>query len=232
MWFKRFLVVWICITGILHPLHLAAQKTVRYDTTKTKPKQFNPKSLKEYASKKEFNYTEGKQKSGLTLWERFWNWVWEKLDSALSSKGSDLIFLILGGAALVFLVMKLVGMDSLKILSRKSAETGMVYEDEPTIYGVNFDAEIEKAVAAKDYRLAVRMLYLKCLKRLSDAGKIDWQPNKTNRAYALELNDGRKEKFIDLTRQFEYVWYGNFPVDADSYTGIRNEFSTFFNVSR
>ena len=52
-----------------------------------------------------------------------------------------------------------------------------------TIYGVDFQKEIDSAISRKDYREAVRLLYLQTLKHLSDIGKIDWQLYKTPTYY-------------------------------------------------
>ena len=83
--------------------------------------------------------------------------------------------------------------------------------EEDTIYGVDFQKEIDAAVFRNDYREAVRLLYLQTLKFLSDAGKIDWQPYKTPTEYIYEIKiDTLKTPFRELTNRFLRVRYGNF----------------------
>jgi len=95
---------------------------------------------------------------------------------------------------------------------------------------MNFDAEIEKAISRHDFRLAVRLLYLKCLKQLSDKELIRWQIDKTNAAYIYELTDPvQKQTFGLLTRQFEFIWYGDFPIDKDTFSKINALFQNFKN---
>jgi hypothetical protein len=96
------------------------------------------------------------------------------------------------------------------------------------IHDINFDGEIEKAVTQHNYRLAVRLLYLRCLKQLSDAELIKWQIDKTNSAYINELSNQEQRKvFKTLTLQFEYVWYGEFAIDAPVFKNINTLFQDF-----
>jgi hypothetical protein len=93
-------------------------------------------------------------------------------------------------------------------LFMKKEEEGVDYDvEEDTIYGVDFDSEIRQALAAQDYRQAVRLLYLQTLKHLSDQGRINWQPSKTPMQYMRELE---LPAFSELSRHFIRVRYGNF----------------------
>ncbi|MDW8333553.1 MAG: DUF4129 domain-containing protein [Bacteroidia bacterium] len=79
--------------------------------------------------------------------------------------------------------------------------------DEPAA-DVDFDRLIAQAVAERKYRWAVRYLYLKTLRLLSDGGLIVFQADKTNRQYEKELEEPLRSKFRELTRRFDYAWYG------------------------
>ena len=139
------------------------------------------------------------------------------------------IFIAAGLAAIVLLVFKLAGIDMLHIFRRRSMQAEVPYSESlENIHEINFDAEIEKAIAQHNYRLAVRMLYLRCLKQLSDADLIKWQIDKTNSTYINELNNTEQRKvFKTLTLQFEYVWYGEFIIDAAVFKNINTLFQDF-----
>lgn len=93
--------------------------------------------------------------------------------------------------------------------SRRSKVTGIVHED--TIYGVDFEQEISRAIDRGDYREAIRLLYLQTLKQFSDAGQIDWQLYKTPTEYIYELKpESVRAPFRSLTNLFLRVRYGNF----------------------
>ena len=101
-------------------------------------------------------------------------------------------------------------------------------ESVENIYAIDFNAEIDKAVTQQNYRLAVRLLYLRSLRQLADAGLIHWDVNKTNTIYINELaNAEQRLAFKLLTRQFEYVWYGEFIIDAQIFTKITALFNNF-----
>lgn len=86
---------------------------------------------------------------------------------------------------------------------------------EDTIYGVDFGQEIDRALAQRNYREAVRLLYLHILKQLSDAGQIDWQLYKTPTEYIYELKpEPVRVPFRNLTHLFLRVRYGNFEATA------------------
>ncbi len=57
---------------------------------------------------------------------------------------------------------------------------------------------------------------------------IDWKQGKTNRMYVNELNKNELHRpFQYLTTQFEYVWYGEFELNNNSYEMVRNKFEEF-----
>ena len=90
----------------------------------------------------------------------------------------------------------------------RSGKSALPYEvAEDTIYGVDFEGGITDALTRRDYREAVRLLYLQTLKQLSDRGRIDWQLYKTPTQYIDEV---RVPAFRQLTHHFLKVRYGNF----------------------
>lgn len=95
-----------------------------------------------------------------------------------------------------------------------------VYED--TIYGVDFDAEIAAALDRKDYKEAIRLLYLQTLKSLSDRELIDWQLFKTPTQYIYEVKpEDRRDVFRRLTNAFLRVRYGNFEASEQLFNEMK-----------
>jgi len=98
------------------------------------------------------------------------------------------------------------------------------------IFAIQYDREIQRAEDAKNYRLAVRLWYLKTLRELSDRNIIDYQYGKTNNHYVNSLYGSRYYKdFFRLTRNFEYTWYGQFNLSAEGYEMMRADFNNFKN---
>lgn len=92
----------------------------------------------------------------------------------------------------------------------KDREYPLDYEVvEDTIYGVDFAAELRKALENEDYRQAIRLVYLQTLLHLQKTGRIDWQPSKTPTQYMRQMG---LPAFSQLTTIFVQVRYGNFEV--------------------
>lgn len=101
-------------------------------------------------------------------------------------------------------------------------------ESDGNIFEINYQKEIDKAIAAGDYRLAIRLMYLRLLKSLSEKGKIQYAQDKTNFDYLVETSSKKwYNLFFNITRHYEYAWYGQFEVDSDKFEIIRKEFMNF-----
>lgn len=203
----------------------------RTDSTQVRIRHFDQSKLDEYKAEKDFKYDNSISYSP-SPWQRFWRGFWDLFDRNFSGTSGDIIkylLIALGCAAVIFAVIKFSGMNAELIFNKKSASAEVPYSETiENIHEISFSEEIDKAVNTQNYRLAVRLLYLNCLKRLSDSGNINWQLNKTNSAYINELKDNQqRQKFSDLTRKFEYAWYGGFPIDHAIFSSINKAFHEF-----
>jgi hypothetical protein len=204
-------------------------------------RHFKSSALNSYRKKPEFQYKESTP--DISGWTRFWRWFWHWLGSLFRSKPIKglptfwdifwrvvkISLLALGVAALVFFIFKAQGINLLGMFRKKSTSAPIPYSEFfEDINAINFYEEIESAIAKANYRFAVRLLYLKCLKHLSNAGLIDWQIDKTNNTYISELkNQQQQDAFRMLTLQFEYVWYGEFLIDQQAFKNIDSSFKDF-----
>lgn len=213
---------------------IITESRLKTDTGKITIRTFDQQKLAAYRKQSEFIYQE-LSPLNTSLWDRFWRWVWSWLGHrkgiSRQSASSPLIkytVIAVLVALLVFLAFKITGLD-LKIFSRKSKAVDIPYSESPdNIHEINFDDELTKAIAASNYRLAVRLFYLSSLKKLNDKNLIDWQPEKTNQIYISEIADPRKkQQFTLLTTQFEYIWYGEFFIDEQNFTRVKADFDQF-----
>ncbi len=164
-------------------------------------------------------------------WEQFWAWFWYKVGELMRTKAYRNIGQYILLAAIAGLVVWLLYKAEVlgHLFPGRASKTGLDYETlNENIHQINFSDRINEAVESKNYRMAVRLLYLQTLKGLADSGLIRWQPDKTNRQYAQELTGNPKRlSFEQLTTQFEYAWYGDFPVDETRFSTIRQQFQRF-----
>jgi len=117
------------------------------------------------------------------------------------------------------------------IVVRKQSITAEKISEDTTgenIFDINYQKEIEKAVNAGDYRLAIRLMFLRLLKQLSQKKIIEYKQERTNFDYLSQLHaTGFYNDFFRLTRNYEYTWYGKFEVSGETFGIIKSEFENF-----
>ncbi|MFD2920502.1 hypothetical protein ACFS6H_12320 [Terrimonas rubra] len=98
-------------------------------------------------------------------------------------------------------------------------------EDIPEdIFAINYAAAISKAMAAGDYRLAVRLMYLQVLANMHHRNIIKYKQDATNFDYLMQLHQtGYYPEFFKVTRHYEYAWYGLFPVNKQAFDAIKQD---------
>jgi len=214
--------------------------TLKIDSSNITTRTFSAVALNKYHNDPDFTYQTDKM-AGLSVWDRFWIWFWDWIARLFGNRQPAtrptfpfVKYLIEGCAIvlLIFIIIKIAGLNIANIFRGESKEIAIPYSESlENIHQITFEEEIEKALAQRNYRLAIRLLYLSTLKQLNDAHLINWQIEKTNSAYLNELTDaGQRQSFSVLTRQFEYVWYGDFPVDGSSFQNINTLFHDFKNM--
>jgi hypothetical protein len=91
-----------------------------------------------------------------------------------------------------------------------------------------FTALINAAKVNGDFRSATRWLYLQALMGLREKGVIEFASDKTNRQYLTEMAKAPYHPaFKQLTRQYEYIWYGNFSIAAQQFSQLEQDFVAF-----
>ena len=216
----------------------ANHQTLTVDTSKLNIRHLDSAALEKYRSDPDFDYTYEKSER-LSLWQRFWIWFWNWISrffpkSRVGANPAPFIKYFLIGIltfGVTYLIFRLLKIDFIRLFKkRQNPEPIPYHEFTEDIHAINFDDTIAKAIADKNYRLAVRLLYLRSLKQLNDAGLIKWRLEKTNLAYLSELeNEEHKKLFGLLTLRFEYVWYGDFPINKDVFQNIDALFSELKN---
>ena len=141
----------------------------------------------------------------------------------------SLLWILTIGGFLAFLVIYLMN-SNVNIFRRTANIEYEADEDVMTddIFSISYDKEIAKATAAGNYRLSIRLLFLRMLRNLSYKSIIDYKQDRTNLDYLLQLQKSNYfHDFLWLTRNYEYSWYGQFPVDQEKFQAIKKEFENF-----
>ncbi len=96
------------------------------------------------------------------------------------------------------------------------------------IFAINYMNEVDKAVAQGNFRLAIRLQYLRMLKSMAERNIINYKQEKTNLDYMMELQPTiYYNNFFRTTRHYEFAWYGEFPVNQETYALVRRGFDDF-----
>jgi len=186
--------------------------------------------LRELRGQRDLQYVEVREEpTQPSLWQRLLGWLWRQLAGTRDTQGGrtiwDVFFYGLMAAALVFAVLKLLQVDITRAFGRAPRGLPLAYEvGQENIHELNFADAIAQAEAVGNRRLALRLGYLQLLKQLTDRDFIAWQPDKTNQIYLRELAasyPAGRPAFAELTRQFDYSWYGELPLSADLYQQAR-----------
>jgi hypothetical protein len=223
--FYFFLV--LCFTCLL----LHAQPLVKKDSSNISARSFNAATIERFKVDKDFQYNKYKEPVK-SIWERFWDWVWFKINQIMSTKSGRrsvyTILIILSVAALAFFLFKVLGMDAGKLFGRKSGAALDYDVTSDNIHDIDFDGAIREAISAGSFRLAVRLLYLQSLKKLSDKELIQWQIDKTNHDYLQEvLSKPWHNVFKQLTDKFEFIWYGEMNIGKEDFEKLQVQFQQF-----
>ncbi|MBP2833427.1 DUF4129 domain-containing protein [Aquimarina sp. U1-2] len=199
--------------------------------------KFDEKELDEYRQQKDFQYTEYQEAD--TWWTRFKRWIHQlfrrffKWILAGEITGFWLFFLtifpyLIVAAVLILLVWLFSKVNPSEILLEKQPPAQILLtEDEDIIHNQDIQELIQQALQNNNYRLAIRYYYLLVLKKLSEVDLIRWESQKTNEEYSKELKDtSLQQQFQLITKLYDYIWYGSFEVNKQSYLKAEKEFQS------
>ena len=99
------------------------------------------------------------------------------------------------------------------------------------------DADIDRfltdSLNNSDFRLAIRLYYLKIIKELSALRWIRWRKEKTNLDYLYEMKSRPFfASFKNVTKIFDRVWYGEAEIDKGIYDQLAPVFENFLKGIR
>ena len=189
--------------------------------------------LEKYKKDAAFDYTQ-KIQDGPTIWDRIKRWILERLFRMKASEGSlqalDIILYILATLVAVGLVYVVIRNRDKFLFRRREEE---FFPDDSVEYTGEQEADafvrlLEKAEQDNDYVLAIRVSYSGLLQMLDKKQVIRWEASKTNRDYIYEIkNKAWSRTFEEISRIFDHVCYGEFPVSEAEYQNIKRYFVDF-----
>lgn len=200
-------------------------------------RKLDSSKLSAYLEKGDFAYAKDKKKKEPNLWlqnlKKSIREFFQKSFGAGMFNGGKIMTALMYSLAIFAFILIFWGLMKLRAKEvfwsyPKPLENTDFSEIETKIDDIDFQKLIQTAFENGDYRMCVRWMYLETLKLLHQKQLIAWQPSKTNYDYADELRQTPfRNDFLANTRTFEYVFYGNYPLDAEKYMQAVHQFQAF-----
>lgn len=178
-------------------------------------KAFPKETVKTLQEDSDYIYPLSQGTAGLTPWQKFMRWLGDFFSFQATAVWWEYLLYIAIFVILVFAAIKLLGIRFNSLLAKPDKADALPYTlGEENLQSLQFSKEIEEAMAAKNWRLVVRLRYLQALFILSEKELLRIKQGKTNHDYLYELKAGAgREQFAQLARLFDYVWYGHFEAE-------------------
>lgn len=216
-WLLGFLFSFIIICNV------EGKKAIIHDTVQIRQLTVSENTLNDFRSDSHFKYKTVLVNPNYI--ERFFRWLSQFRAFQLLFYISPKVWYGLLMAAFILLLVVIFRSRLQGIFLTDSNYDGLGLISSEISEDINLDKLLSEALAAKNYNLAVRYRYLILLKNLNQQKLIHYQPGKTNFEYIREF--GKKEllpQFKEVTRDYEYAWYGRFTIDALTYQEVAGEF--------
>lgn len=232
---KSLFIKVLSVFFILFSNGLFGDSIIDTDTVKLRPPSVERKA--KFETDKDFNYHPDidRSKNKFELWfDRMMKKISDFFESLRKKLNIDInpavwrwMGYIICFAVIAFIIMRLSGFNFKRLFVRTSA-TQLPYSIlEENIHEINIEQQYQNAVDAKNYRLAIRYRFLSILKTLHDNNQIEWRIDKANAVYVYELSAELSAQYSVYAREFDYIWYGDFAVDAETFETIKTQMIRF-----
>ena len=217
---------------------ISESRKIQYDLdSDLEPVAFDREKIEEYRSQPEYSYIEADEKE--SWWSRFKKWLNAKYNQFISWLFGEyqpnsllaffisiipylLLLLLLGLIAWLFSRLN----PGKQVLRTQRPSEVFISEEEELVKGEDLPALISKAIGNKQYRLAVRYHYLNSLRKLDEKHLIAYAFQKTNKDYLEEIkNEALKRQFSEISKLYEFIWYGSFEVTEPDFHLAEKGFS-------
>lgn len=205
-------------------------KLVQKDSRVISPRYPSKAHLEEFLNDRDYQYKDDPTPPGNPL-AKWMDWIMRKISAFFNGEAYVNFWQYVIMASVAILVVYLLykaGVLKYIFPSKEKSDPNDYIVGQENIHEINFEQAISDALSSGDYRLAIRMRYLQTLKNLSSQELIHWQPNRTNHSFIQELERyPGQEAFIQITRYFEFAWYGDFPISAGEYQEMKDLSDSF-----
>lgn len=227
--------IFVLLNGISTSLPAQDSLSVTIDSSRVAARSFSEDLSQKYQGG-EFDYESSLEGESQNFIARALYWIINKISEIfgvdIDPVTYQIVEFILYAALILFalylVVRLLVGNKAAAFFSKTGSKLAPLAIKEEHIEQIDLDQYIKDALTQKNYRLAVRYMYLKALKELSFHNLISWHYDKTNLDYYREIESPRlQDNFKQVSYLYDYVWYGEFEIDASGFANAQRDFERF-----
>lgn len=152
---------------------------------------------------------------------------------SISLFGNGVFRVIIWAAAIlfaVFILYKLFLNKGFFYHDTRAANSLQQLTEEEIFFKNDYNNLIKQALVLGDYRVALRYHFLKTLYQLHDKKMLEFAPDKTNLKYYYELPVNMKEGFRQISRHYEYAWYGQVVVSREQFEAMEKNFKRYEEI--
>ncbi|MCA5005867.1 hypothetical protein [Sphingobacterium bovistauri] len=185
---------------------------------------------------KEFEYVESISDK-ISVWGSIYDWInkfFKDLFPDIDANPGDWFYNLLGIGGAVFVVFLLYkfffsGRQFLINPKEESVdEESTLAFVEKNLLDIDIHEYIKSAIDSTNYSLAIRYQQLLNIQLLAKKNIIAWDQTKTNMELMDQIKqEGVRQDFKRCSSLFDYVWFGDFEIDATKFEEITKEFNEF-----
>lgn len=229
--FYRYIVFFLLIfVLVVSGTTIYASAVPVIDTTHVSVRQPRPDFAKSFKKKKAFQYTKPTLKNNFLV--QLLEYLNRKLD-ALAKISVVLPWLVKIFIAVLFIFVLIIIITKTRFYrifySGKAIQNPGIEIASADDAPVDLDKAIRKQVEQKQFRLAIRLLYIKVISQLRLREYILFSQEKTNVDYLRELTQPKlKSEFAAVTSIYNHVWYGDIEIAEDQFLRFEKSFQSLF----
>jgi hypothetical protein len=227
---KILIIILVVIPGITGITTYASDRTPT-DSLPLVVRVPDKEFVESYLQKKEFSYSNPPASNFLSqlidrLWAKIKSW------GIHPEKISFLVKIAMGVLVLFALFMLVTQTKIYRIFYTDKALESPDYQFSSADTGaVDYENEIRIQVEQGQYRVAIRLCYLKVIGMLRGKELIRYSNDRTNRDYLDDLTHVElKSAFYSLTMIFNHVWYGDTEITENQYRRFEKHFESFYKA--
>ncbi len=138
------------------------------------------------------------------------------------------VVLWLLGLFAIFMIVFTLFKANISVVQRPDTSVALNYQQLEENFETDWNSLIEDSINARQFNVAIRLLFLQTIQHLHQRKCIVWEKDKTNYDYLRELgHSDLRLPFGSLVSYYNFGWFGDYTIEEAEFAEIQQQFSTF-----